>query len=181
MRNQSTARPIVQIFRTSRSNKEPSNRGLELVNYRIKSVSFSVVREPNAPDPRILEKPKAVVDLVRDGGLLADDGREHFEMLFLNSDLHVLGYHELAVGTLDSVLLSPREVYGAALRVLGTASIILVHNHPSGNVKPSSEDIALTKRIAAAGHLLDVPVKDHLIVANGSRAWFSFSDQGLIT
>jgi DNA repair protein RadC len=85
-------------------------------------------------------------------------------MFFLNNNLDVLGYHELAIGTLEAVLISPREVYGAALRVLGTARIIVVHNHPSGNPKPSRHDIALTRRLAKAGALLDVELADHVIL-----------------
>jgi DNA repair protein RadC len=138
------------------------------------------VRDANAPDPQLLTRPKAVAKLVREGKLIPDDARQHFGVFFLNTDLRVLGYHELAVGTLDAILLSPREVYGAALRVLGTASIILVHNHPSGNPRPSRADIALTKRIAAAGRLLDVPVKDHVIVGNGTGAWTSLANKGVL-
>ena len=183
MDNYPTARPSVRRFRSSYNSAAPATscpRPFGQVNYRVKSVSFSVVREANAPDPQLLTRPKAVATLVRQATLIPDDGREHFVMFFLNTDLRVIGYHVLAVGTLDRVLLSPREVYGAALRVLGTASIILVHNHPSGNPRPSRADIALTKRIAAAGRLLDVPLKDHVIVGNGTGAWTSLADKGVL-
>jgi DNA repair protein RadC len=110
--------------------------------------------------------------------LIPRDGREHFGMFFLNSNLDVLGYHELAIGTLEAALISPREVYGAALRVLGTASIIVVHNHPSGNPEPSRHDIALTRRLARAGALLDVELIDHVII--GAPGHVSLVAKGVI-
>jgi DNA repair protein RadC len=110
--------------------------------------------------------------------LIPRDGREHFGMFFLNNNLDVLGYHELAIGTLDRCLLSPREVYGAALRVLGTASIILVHNHPSGNPEPSRHDIALTRRLAKAGAILDIELADHVIL--GDPGYVSLTARGVL-
>jgi DNA repair protein RadC len=98
--------------------------------------------------------------------LIPRDGREHFGMFFLNNNLDVLGYHELGIGTLEATLISPREVYGAALRVMGTARIILVHNHPSGNPEPSRRDLALTRRLAKAGELLDIELADHVILGD---------------
>lgn len=88
-------------------------------------------------------------------------------MFFLNTNLDVLGCHELAIGTLDRVLLSPREVYSAVFKgALGCRSIILVHDHPRGNPRPSRQDIALTKQIIAAGKILDVPLTDHVILGD---------------
>jgi len=139
-----------------------------------------VVAEAFKKKTRILNKPKAVADLVSESGIMADDGREHFGALLLDATLKVLAYHEVAVGTVDSVHVSPRDVFGPALRVLGTARVILVHNHPSGDVTPSRDDRALTQRLVKAGKLLDIKVDDHVIIGNGSGRWFSFDDQRLM-
>jgi hypothetical protein len=184
MRNHRTARPSVRAFRSSYSSTVPTatfrpNPSCP-INYRLKSVSFRVHRDVNAPNPQLLTSPKAVADLVTKSGIIADDGREHFGILLLDTRLKLIAYHEVAVGTVDSVRVSPRDVFGPALRVLGTARLILVHNHPSGDVAPSRHDRALTKQLIKAGKLLDIEVDDHVIIGSGSGRWFSFCEGDLI-
>ena len=139
-----------------------------------------VLRDANAPDPRHLTRPKAVADLLRKSGLIPDDGRKHFGELLLTGKLTLIAYHEVAVGTVDCVHVSPREVFGPALRVLGTARVILVHDHPSGDVTPSRDDRVLTRRLVKAGKVLVIKVDDHIIIASGTGGWFSFDDARLI-
>jgi DNA repair protein RadC len=74
---------------------------------------------------------------------------------------------------------SPARSLRPALRE-GAASLVLIHNHPSGDPTPSREDIRLTRQLVDAGRLLDLPVHDHVIVGNGPGAWVSFTERGLL-
>jgi len=93
--------------------------------------TWTVVREPGQPSPRTLSSPLAVVELAKDLVLAADDDKERFWVVLLNAQNHYLLHTEVSVGTQSASLVHPREVLGPALRE-GAASIILLHNHPSG-------------------------------------------------
>ena len=82
---------------------------------------------------------------------------------------------DLFEGTLTSSAVSPREVMANALKK-NAASLVFVHNHPSGNLKPSEADIRLTKNLAEAGRVLEIQVLDHLIVSQ--KGYYSFADEG---
>jgi DNA repair protein RadC len=84
-----------------------------------------------------------------------------------------------ADGALNASLVHPREVFGPALRE-GSASLVLIHNHPSGDPTPSREDIRLTHQLVQTGKLLALPVHDHVIVGNGTNAWVSLAERGLL-
>ncbi|MGQ9657992.1 MAG: RadC family protein [Fimbriimonadales bacterium] len=93
--------------------------------------------------------------------------REHFLAVLLDTKNRVLRIETISIGTLDSSLVHPREVYRAAVRE-GAACWIAVHNHPSGDPTPSPEDIAITKRLKEAGELLGIVLLDHLIIGDGN-------------
>lgn len=95
--------------------------------------------------------------------LVADADRETFIAIHLDTKLRLLSAEIVAVGTLAATLVHPREVFKAAL-MSNAASVIVAHNHPSGDPTPSQEDLALTKTLIEAGDLLGIPVRDHLIV-----------------
>jgi DNA repair protein RadC len=92
--------------------------------------------------------------------------RELFHIMLLNSRGEMMGKELVSVGNIRGSLVEPRDVFKPAIR-RGAASIILVHNHPSGNPEPSPADIEVTERIVYAGRLLDVRVLDHLIIGDG--------------
>jgi DNA repair protein RadC len=117
--------------------------------------------------------------LAQDLANAADDDREHFWVIFLNSQNRYLMHTEVSVGTQSATLVHPREVYGPALRV-GAASVILVHNHPSGNPTPSAEDLRLTRQLVDAAKLLDLHLHDHIIVGNGTNQWVSLAERGAL-
>lgn len=102
--------------------------------------------------------------------------QEKFLVVFLASDQHMISYKILFVGTINASLVFPREIFKEAL-LLNSPNIILVHNHPSGNLQPSKEDILLTKRIREAGKLMGVKVLDHIIVSQAD--YFSFVQEGI--
>jgi len=103
--------------------------------------------------------------------------REHFLVYFLTVRHHVIGErYTLAIGSLTGVEVHPRELFREAIR-RGSASMIVVHNHPSGDATPSRQDLELTTRIRQGGDLLGISVLDHVIVGQGgfvslaSRGW----------
>jgi DNA repair protein RadC len=111
-------------------------------------------------------EPKAVAEAVR--LIFENADREIFGVLALNTRNRIIGFNIVSMGDLDSSIVHPREVFKFA--VLSTASsVILFHNHPSGDLTPSSEDINLTKRLVEAGELMGIPVLDHIILAEEGR------------
>jgi len=105
------------------------------------------------------------------------DYREFFYILCLNRNNKVLGYCQISVGGVSGTIADVKIIMQTALKS-NACSIILAHNHPSGNLIPSEADKDLTKKISAAGKLLDIPVLDHLILT--SESYFSFADEGLM-
>ena len=105
------------------------------------------------------------------------DGREVFSVLFLDAQNRVLEFKELFTGTLTQTSVYPREVVREALR-LNAAAVILSHNHPSGETRPSRADEALTSTLKTALAMVDVRVLDHIITAGGASA--SMAEMGLI-
>ena len=108
---------------------------------------------------------------------LRDEKQEHVVVLLLNTKNRVIRQSTVTKGTLDSSLLHPREVFREAIRH-SASSIILAHNHPSGDPTPSNEDVQLTKRIYQAGQLVGIDLLDHVILGDGR--WISLRSQGVI-
>ena len=96
--------------------------------------------------------------------LLRDEIKEQFIAVCLNSSNQIIKYEVISVGNLNSSIVHPREVFKVAIDN-NSASIFLIHNHPSGNLEPSREDIAITKRLVEAGNIFDIKVLDHIIIA----------------
>jgi DNA repair protein RadC len=94
---------------------------------------------------------------------LEHEDREHFVTLMLDVKNQVIGIHTVSIGNLNSAIVSPREVFKAAI-LANAASIILGHNHPSGDTTPSPEDIQVTEVLHHAGTLLHIDVLDHVII-----------------
>ena len=103
--------------------------------------------------------------------------KEIFLILALNSANKLIRQIKISEGILNSSLVHPREVFRPAI-LESAASIILLHNHPSGEVDPSAEDKSITRRLVEAGRLMDIPVLDHIII--GHQQYFSFREAGLI-
>lgn len=97
-------------------------------------------------------------------------------ILCLTTVMGLIAYHQLSRGTVSTTLVHPREVYQAAL-LTNAASIVLVHNHPSGDPTPSADDLAVTRNVKHAGDLLGIELLDHVIIGHEGRH-ASFKDQG---
>lgn len=102
---------------------------------------------------------------------------EEFWILLLNQSNSIISREIISTGSLTASLADPRKIFKLAIEKLA-ASIILSHNHPSGNLKPSESDINLTNKLANAGKLLDIKILDHLII--GENSYFSFADEGIL-
>lgn len=105
-------------------------------------------------------KPEDVVQLF---GFLADEKREHFCCVLLDTKNQVMNWLTIHIGTVSSSLVGVREFFRPAVQQ-GATSVIAVHNHPSGNPTPSQEDISVTRALSEAGRILQVPLLDHIII-----------------
>lgn len=106
-------------------------------------------------------------------GDIYDLDKEHFWVIGLNTRSTIKYIELCTLGTLDSTIVHPREVFRMAISQ-AVSSVILVHNHPSGESEPSEIDNTLTQRLVAAGKLLGIPVVDHVII--GDSTYYSYSD-----
>lgn len=102
---------------------------------------------------------------------------EQFKILLLNRASRVLGVCEISTGGISSTIVDPKLIFVTALKV-HASSLIICHNHPSGNLKPSQEDISLTKKLKEVVTFLDLPILDHLIISQDG--YYSFTDEGLL-
>jgi DNA repair protein RadC len=109
--------------------------------------------------------------------VLQHQASEVFGILCLSTRHDVIAYHEVARGTLDSVLIEPREVFKPAI-LANAAALVLSHNHPSGDPTPSAEDFQMTTKLISAGTLLGIQILDHIIV--GDLRYVSFKEIGRI-
>jgi DNA repair protein RadC len=103
--------------------------------------------------------------------------KEHFNIVMLDNKNYIVEVHNVSIGSLNSAIVHPREVFKNAVR-RSSASIILAHNHPSGITTPSKEDISITKRLLECGDIIGIKVLDHIIV--GKNEYFSFKEQSII-
>ena len=126
------------------------------------------------PTNSTVRSPQDTVDYVPE---LRHQSYESFVVLYLNTKYEVILKKELFKGSLSACHVHPREVFSEALRVKA-AAIICIHNHPSGDPKPSPEDIDLTKRLKEAGSIIGIDTLDHVIIANDK--YYSFAQEGIM-
>jgi len=137
-------------------------------------IRWQMVREDGPESEPFKDAGDVATYLIRQG--YADRDREAFVVLLLDVKHRVIAEEVVTIGILDGALIHPREVFKAA--VAGSAAgIIVAHNHPSGDPKPSGQDAEVTKRLRKAGEVLGIPVVDHVIVGS-TGAHFSFREQG---
>ena len=122
-----------------------------------------------------IESPKDVFELLKND--LGDKKKEHFKVLSLDSRNKLISIDDVSIGTINANLVHPREVFKTAIQHLAV-SIIIVHNHPSGDPEPSEDDLEITKRIVEVGKLIGINILDHIIITK--TKFFSFKDKKLI-
>lgn len=104
--------------------------------------------------------------------------REVFKIILLNRANKVLGVYNVSTGGVSACIVDPKVIFQAALKA-NASSVILSHNHPSGELKPSSADMEITKKLVKGGELLEIKVLDHLILTPDNN-FFSFTDEGVL-
>jgi DNA repair protein RadC len=147
-------------------------------SYRVPGYRVSLVREGGvrlAERPQMRE-PATAARLF--AAYLGDQDREHFVVALLSIRHRVLAVHTVSIGCATSALVHAREVFKPAI-LAGAAALIAAHNHPSGDPEPSADDMALTRRLAAAGALLGIEVLDHIIVGEHGR-YTSLKERGAL-
>lgn len=107
---------------------------------------------------------------------IRDEKREHFLILLLNVKMRLIGVEVISIGTLSATLVHPREVLYQAIR-RKASSIIAIHNHPSGDLTPSKEDLSMTQNLIQASAIIDIPLIDHLIIS--TCGYFSMREHGI--
>ena len=110
-------------------------------------------------------------------GSFRNKKKEHFCVFFLDTQNQITGREIISVGTLNASLIHPRETFRTAI-LRNCASVIVAHNHPSGGLEPSAEDLNVTSRLADAGRLIGIAVLDHVIVT--AESYTSFKERGLL-
>jgi DNA repair protein RadC len=133
-------------------------------------------KDTSEPDKTVIKSSRTAYELLRP--MLADLPHEEFWMLILNRANAVVRSECISKGGINATLVDARIVFKPAI-LHNASSIILAHNHPSGNMKASDEDVRLTKKLREAGKLFDIGIFDHIIV--GENTYFSFADAGLMS
>ena len=141
----------------------------------IPQVRVSMVREVQISNPKyICSEGIAESEIAKD--LLKSD-REKFICLHLNTKNQLISFEVVSTGSLTASIVHPREVYKAAI-LANAASVVFMHNHPSGDPEPSLDDIEVTRRLVKAGEILGINILDHIVVAQ--KGYFSFRQHNLI-
>lgn len=143
----------------------------------LKVVSVRLVREPSLYGGREIHSPRDAAFVMAQE--LKDYDREAFCIINLKQSGEVINMSLVSLGTLNASLVSTREVFKSSI-LSNAASIIAVHNHPSGRLLPSAEDLAVTRKLLNAGRLPDIRLLDHIIVAGGTGELLSFEGEGIL-
>jgi DNA repair protein RadC len=130
-----------------------------------------------------LDRPEKIADYLR-SGFEGNPMQEAFYCVYLDRKNHPIGRHLITLGTLDSTLVSAREVFRGAI-IAGAAALVVAHNHPSGDPAPSAADIHVTRKLNEASKVIEIPLLDHVIVGDvhadpQTRGIYSFREAGII-
>ena len=137
--------------------------------------ALEIGKRMHKKEPAVIVSPSKVFEMCAD---IRSSRKEHLVVFYMNSGSKLISREVVSIGTLNESLLHPREVFEPAIRH-SAAKILIAHNHPSGDVMPSPEDLVVTKRIRAAGELLGIELVDHIILTKGQ--YLSFRSQKLLS
>lgn len=151
-----------------------SRRGVGVSRATVLVAAVELASRTLQTSPATLTSPQQLAALLQ---YLSKYAQERVVALYLNARNHVIYQATISVGTVNSALIHPREVFAPAIEHK-VASVILAHNHPSQDARPSEEDIVVTGRLVEVGELLDIPLLDHLIVT--TTGWTSFKQEQLL-
>lgn len=145
--------------------------------FKLDIVSVRLVKEASLLSDTRLQTPEAVVDFM--GKKLAEMDREAVCVINVDVKNRPINCHIVSMGALDYVMVSPRELFKASI-LSNAASILLIHNHPSGDIEPSKQDLLITKRIKEVADLIGISLLDHIIVGWNNPNYFSFLAERLM-
>jgi len=148
---------------------------------RLSVLGLRVVKERSGNydfEDKKISSPSKARDILEEVFELSELAEEVFIIMCLDTKNKVTGLFKVSQGSLNSSIVHPREVFKRAL-MQNSNAVILAHNHPSGDVTPSGEDISITRRLQEAGDILGIKVLDHLIIGAGGR-YKSFKEDGII-
>lgn len=140
--------------------------------YALREITKRLMTESSKGKKTIIG-PQSVAEILMP--MLRYEIKEHFVVIILDTKNQVLAISTISIGSLNASIVHPREVFIEVLKY-PSSSIILAHNHPSGNPNPSKEDLIVTKRLAGAGKILDIEVIDHIII--GDNKYLSMKSEG---
>ena len=174
-----------KIYCTGKINKEQTNINMNLCNNntsikskakRVNIVTIKMIKDSSVLyGERTINSPSTAADLLNQ--FLEDSDREMLIVCCLDTKNQPTCINVVSIGTLNSSLVHPREVFKPA--ILGnSSSIIIAHNHPSGDTSPSNEDIRITERLKEAGKIIGIELIDHLII--GRNKYTSLKEEGVI-
>ena len=144
--------------------------------FRLDKVAVRLVKEPPLYSDTPVNTPEAAVKLL--GDMLKDYDREVLAVVMLQVDLKPIAVSVVSMGTLNESLAHPREILKPII-LANAGSVMLVHNHVSGSLKPSVEDVQLTDRMQKVCNMLGTPVIDHVIIGRGDQ-FYSFQEKGVL-
>lgn len=144
--------------------------------YALDQVAIRMVKEPPLYSADPITTPEDAVRVMN--RFLRDYDREVFCVVALDVHMRPININIASMGTLTAAIIHPREVL-KPLVLSNAASMMLAHNHPSGILSPSMEDIAITDRLVQLGNLLDIPVRDHVIIGGGNE-YYSFMENSIL-
>ena len=147
------------------------------MSYEMEVVNIRLVKEPSWYSKEPLNSPEKIAEFMSQE--LRSYDREVFCILNLTTDAKVINMNIVSMGTINASLVSAREVFKSSI-LSNAASIIAVHNHPSGNLYPSQNDMLITNKLMQAGELLGIELLDHIIVGGGKGEYYSFHTHNLL-
>lgn len=138
----------------------------------VRTVRLTLVREPSGEYNKPMRHAGDIYSMLKP--MIGDEPREVFCAVYMDTKNRIVAMHRVSTGTADTATVHPREVFGPAVQLAAT-SIVVAHNHPSGDPTPSANDHAVTNRLKAAGELLGIEVLDHIIIGDGR--YYTCADQ----
>lgn len=148
-----------------------------LKNHCVNEIQFRYSVGKPLDERKLIRTSNDAADLLKDIYLDRIETCEEFWAILLDRGNRVKGCVRISTGGINGTVADPRMIFGIALRTL-SSGLVLAHNHPSGQLRPSSEDIALTKKLREGAQLLDIVLQDHLIMT--TEGYFSFADNGML-
>ena len=142
---------------------------------KLEQVAIRMVEQPPLYSKEPMNNPDTAIRVMNE--FLSQMDRELFCIVNLQADLTPINMNIVSVGSLNEALINPREIFKSAI-LSNAHSMMLIHNHPSGNFTPSKEDFLVTTKMCIGGDILGIDVWDHIIIAGGSGERYSMAEQG---